>query len=414
MHVAGNTDSFYFMPCIESDQLLIVFSGAGSKRRFTGFKLLKDYPINRLFILDKTRSWYQNPVAGQWQNIDGMVERIRTVADRFKPNNIICMGGSMGGYAAMVTAAKLRAGRALLFSPQTVLDHRLPNNPPAHIKPRYADAFSLLVQSPDTQVKIYVGTEDEADLYNVSPAQRYRGFDIEFIYGAPHNLMVFLFQRNMLLELISSYLENRQPRILYPEFNLLDRRDLYRNICDFVRGLYFDESDYQSLNSLLDTLPPGWPAVYHWRGKLHAKFGDHIKAVEQFEQAVALNDKDDDAIFKNLGLSAIQTREYKKAEQAFRKADEISQTPSPMYLSKLGATLMLQKHYDEAIAMQHQALEANPTHAPAYYQLGLVMNITGRYEEAVPMFERAITLGDQNPKLQKHFKTAKTKSTTTT
>lgn len=133
---------------------------------------MREYPINRLFIRYETRSWYQNPVAGHWQNIDGMVERIRTVSDRFSRSQIICMGGSMGGYAAMITAAKLRAGRALLFSPQTILDPRLPNNPNASIKLRYADAFSELVQSTDTLLKVYLGTEELADLYSISPALR--------------------------------------------------------------------------------------------------------------------------------------------------------------------------------------------------------------------------------------------------
>lgn len=163
---------------------MIIFSGAGA-RNFNCFKLMRDYSINRLFIRDETRSWYQNPVAGHWQNIDGMVERIRTVSDRFERSQIICMGGSMGGYAAMITAAKLRAGRALLFSPQTMLDPRLPNNPSGSIRLRYADAFSELAQSADTLVKIYVGTEELADLYNVSPSLRYRGVALHFIYMAP-------------------------------------------------------------------------------------------------------------------------------------------------------------------------------------------------------------------------------------
>lgn len=405
-----NTDHFYFIPCRESKQLLIIFSGAGA-RSFNCFNLLKDYPINRLFIRDETRSWYQSPVAGHWLNIDGMVERIRTISNRFERSNIICMGGSMGGYAAMITAAQLHAGRALLFSPQTILDHRLPNNPSARIRLRHADAFSLLAQSPDTQVKIYLGTEDLVDLYNVSPALRYRGFEIEFIYGGPHNLMNFLFQRNMLRELISSQLEYRAPRILYPEFNLLNRACLFRDVCDFVKGFYFDEADYPTLNHLLENLQqasPAWPAVYHYRGKLHAKFGNHTEAIMQFEQAIIRNNRDD-TIFSDLGLSAIQAREYEKAESAFRMADQTSLTPSAMYLSKLGATLMLQKRYDEAIAMQLQALQVNANHTAAYYQLGLVMNITGRYDEAVPMFEKAIEMGDKNPNTQRHLTTAREK-----
>lgn len=406
----NNTDYFYFMPSSKSERLLIIFSGAGA-RSFNCFKLLKDYPINRLFIRDASRSWYQNPVREHWQNIDDMVDLIRTISDRFEPSKIICMGGSMGGYAAMITAAKIRAGQALLFSPQTVLDYRLPNNPPAHIKIRHADAFNLLTQSPETKVDIFLGTEDLADLYNVYPALCYRRFNVHFIYGGPHNVMNFLSQRNMLKELIASRLENRQPRIVYPELKLFASLNLYRDICEFVKGFYFDEVDFSSLDKLMDGLvkaSPDWAALYHYRGKLYAKFGHHADAIIQFEQAISRNNKDE-AIFSDLGLSAIQAVQYEKAEEAFRQADAVSITTSAMYLSKIGAALMLQKRYDEAIEMQYKALEVNDSYAAAYYQLGLVMNITGRYEEAVPMFEYAIELGDKNPNIHKHLSTARNK-----
>lgn len=149
--------------------------------------------------------------------------------------------------------------------------------------------------------------------------------------------------------------------------------------------------------------------MYHYRGKLQAKYGQHDKAVVQFEQAIARNNSND-TICSDLGLSAIQARDYEKAERAFRSADAISLKPSPMYLSKLGATLMLQQRYDEASAMQCQALEANKTYSAAYYQLGLVMIKTGRYDEAVQMFERAIELGEKHPNLSKHLTIARGKA----
>ena len=70
-----NTDHFHFSPCNESNELIIVFSGAGEKI-FNCFKLLYNYPINKLFIRDTTRSWYQHPVKNHWDNIDEMIELI--------------------------------------------------------------------------------------------------------------------------------------------------------------------------------------------------------------------------------------------------------------------------------------------------------------------------------------------------
>ena len=67
---------------------------------------------------------------------------------------------------------------------------------------------------------------------------------------------------------------------------------------------------------------------------------------------------------------------------------------------------MLQGRYDDAIEMQHQALEINSKYATAYYQLGLIMNITECYSEAIPYFNKAIELGDRNPNARKHLATA--------
>jgi tetratricopeptide (TPR) repeat protein len=315
----------------------------------------------------------------------------------------------MGGYAAMVTAAKLNAGKALVFSPQTIIDHRLPNQPSSDIDVRYPNAFDTLSQSPETKIKFLVGTEDLADIFNVAQALQYRRFDVEFIYRAPHNLMNFMFQRDMLLEIVSSHLENRPSRILFPVLNLLDHPNLVEICCDFVRGLYFNETDSATINSKLNQLQnasPDWPAVYHHRGKLLAKNNKHVDAIGQFEKAVSFNTCDD-SIFFSLGKSAIQAKEYEKAEYAFRKANEISLKPSPTYLSNLGAAMMLQGRYEDSICTQKQVLELSSEFGPAHYQLGLVFNITKRYAEAVPMFKTAIKIGHKNPNLDKHLETAK-------
>jgi tetratricopeptide (TPR) repeat protein len=406
--VVENSDFMYFSECVESDQLLVIFSGAGSKS-FNCFKLLADYPVNKLFIRDAGRSWYQHAVKGHWTDFDGLVERVRLYSDRFDADRVICIGGSMGGFAAMAVGGRLAVGKVLAFSPQTDLDYRLPNNPSASIKIKYKNAFELLSQSPVTEVKLYIGTDDLADLYNVFPATRYNSMNIEFVWGGPHNLMNFFFQNGMLFNVIRSYVEGVTLNCLYPTLNLLEYPVIYRKICDFVRGFYFDESDFESLqfqiNELLKT-GEQWPALHHWNGKLHAKYGDHKAALQCFEQAISLNSCQD-GMFFDLGLSAIQAKEYARAEVAFRKADELSPAPSPLYLSKLGATLMLQKDYDAAIEMQKAVLGVSPRYVAAFYQLGLVMNITGRFNEAIPYFEQALEYGDKNPMTQRHLKTAR-------
>jgi hypothetical protein len=91
-----NSNNFHYVSCKGSSELLVIFSGAGA-RSFNCFKLLKDYPINKLFIRDDTRSWYQNPVPGHWHDMDGMIGQIKMVSDLFECSRITCMGGVYGG-----------------------------------------------------------------------------------------------------------------------------------------------------------------------------------------------------------------------------------------------------------------------------------------------------------------------------
>lgn len=403
-----NSSYFHYDPCEGSSELLIIFSGAGAKG-FNLFKLLKDYPINKLFIRDATRSWYQNPILEHWQDMDGMIAQIKIISENFEGSKITCMGGSMGGYAALVTAAKLNAERALVFSPQTIIDPRLPNQPSPDIKLLYPNAFDVLSKSPETKVKFISGTEDFADIYNISSAYQYRRFEVEFIYMAPHNLMNYLFQRNMLLEVIDAYLQNRPAYILNPVINFLDYPNLLRTCCEFVRALYFDDFDSVIAHSMLNQLQqasPSWPGVYHHRGKLYAKSSHHFEAVIQFEKAASLNAFMDETIFHDLGKSAMQVGDYKMAEYAFENANKFLSKPSPTYLSKLGAAMMLQERYDEAINLQRQACELNNKFGPAYYQLGLLFSKTKRYSESIEMFEKAIAVDFKHPNLKKNLATA--------
>lgn len=402
-----NTNSFHFKPCNNSDELLIIFSSRNALR-FDCFKLLDDYPINQLFVRDKTNSWYQKPVSDHWQNINEMMDLIRTVSDRFDPSKITCMGGSMGGYASIVTATKLRFSKALAFAPQMVLDHRLPNNPSSDVIPLYSDCYELVKHSPNTQVKIYSGTEDFSDLLNIFPVTYNETIDVSFVYGASHTIMKFL-GRNQLAEIVISFVEGRKSTSVFPQINFLAHHDMYRCVCSFVRGFYFDNADLLTLNSMLEELFkyfPSWSAVHHYRGQSYAKYIKYDKAIESFEEAISF-DKADHEIFNNLGLVLIQAGEYKKAEIAFRKANDFFPSPIPKYTYRIGTALMLQGLNDEAIVTQQRVLEINPNYSPAYYQLGLLMTKTGSYEEAILLFERALKLGNKNPNLQKHLATAR-------
>jgi TolB-like protein/class 3 adenylate cyclase/Flp pilus assembly protein TadD len=69
----------------------------------------------------------------------------------------------------------------------------------------------------------------------------------------------------------------------------------------------------------------------------------------------------------------------------------------PGVLNDTAFLLRAKVRYTAAIAAYQRLLEEYPNTPAAYSQIALLLNITGRFEEAVPMVEKAIRLDPQNP-----------------
>lgn len=100
----------------------------------------------------------------------------------------------------------------------------------------------------------------------------------------------------------------------------------------------------------------GWRAL----GQTLANLGDYDDAIRAFERAVRLDSKNPD-IWVDLGAAYLRTDELSRGKSALRRA-----------------------------------LDLEPFHALAYYNLGLALQEDGRYEDALESFEKALLL---DPKL---------------
>lgn len=65
----------------------------------------------------------------------------------------------------------------------------------------------------------------------------------------------------------------------------------------------------------------------------------------------------------------------------------------------LGRLSLLQCQHEESIAELETALTLNPNFADAYHALGFALTVSGRPEEALPLFENAIRLSPFDPRL---------------
>ncbi len=116
------------------------------------------------------------------------------------------------------------------------------------------------------------------------------------------------------------------------------------------------------------------------------------QARERWKESVDL-DSDNPLALYDLGLVDIDLDQLADARESLDKAVKIQ--PSPAAYSALGTVLMLQGKFDDAVAMNHKAIDLDPN---AYEQWG---NLASSYlwskdgrDKAKAAYEKAISLGE--------------------
>ena len=109
----------------ESKTLLITFagiSGAVGLYPFEFFKITKGFDIDKIFIRDLEQSWYHKGMRDISGSIEESAKYLKSIIKENNYKKVVCLGNSMGGYAAIVVGYLIKADTVLSFSPQTFLD----------------------------------------------------------------------------------------------------------------------------------------------------------------------------------------------------------------------------------------------------------------------------------------------------
>ena len=123
-YLDNKEEKYLFFENKNSDQLIIVFSCAGSYNRYTQLKVFyQRNKTNVLFLNNPLYNWYHGR---EWERIKKTINEV--ALRNFKKENIITYFGSMGGYAA------LRVGltygfRTIVFNPQIDLNIWIKHRP---------------------------------------------------------------------------------------------------------------------------------------------------------------------------------------------------------------------------------------------------------------------------------------------
>jgi pimeloyl-ACP methyl ester carboxylesterase len=107
-----------------SEALMIVFGGIKlglGMPPFEFFQLTRDVPTHKLFLRDLHQAWYHRGMTGVGGSIAEVTEFLKREINATGAKRIAVFGNSMGGYAALLLGALIKAHVVHAFAPQTFL-----------------------------------------------------------------------------------------------------------------------------------------------------------------------------------------------------------------------------------------------------------------------------------------------------
>jgi serine/threonine-protein kinase len=136
-------------------------------------------------------------------------------------------------------------------------------------------------------------------------------------------------------------------------------------------------------------LDPKSSRPHFWMGFMFNSAGSSKPAERELARALALNPEDWRARM-NLGLLYYKTARYPEAATAWEQVSKL--TPDNfIVLNNLAAVYHQLDRYEDAAAVLQRSLQIKPD-AYTYGNLGTLRFFQGRYEDAVPAFEKAVKL----------------------
>jgi len=111
-----------FIP--NSKKLYIIFGGVAAGIGMPPFEFAKASNIlseTRVFVRDLRQSWYQCGLTGISRNVTETKEYLEGLIEENTPEEVIMIGNSMGGFAAIMFSALIGNSRAVAFAPQTFI-----------------------------------------------------------------------------------------------------------------------------------------------------------------------------------------------------------------------------------------------------------------------------------------------------
>jgi poly-gamma-glutamate capsule biosynthesis protein CapA/YwtB (metallophosphatase superfamily) len=402
-----NSDYCLYVEEKASVELIIIFSGVNATN-FTGYKLFSGYKVNKLFIRDPNKSWYNGSIKGLSNDADELLIVIKAITDKFKSKDITMYGSSMGGYAAILFGLKLDIGNIVVFGPQVMLNSKMPNNPVSMKSILYDNLYEILNKHSKTKITIYFGSEDVIDIYNLSYMKNYDYVHLKCIYGSPHNVMYYFTSMNIMNSILDHHiLKDKKFQYIIPYY------DLFSNdkILEYIRVgvLYFYNKEYdKALFNFREVVvnEPSWSAGWAFLGKIQFELGLYDNALESLDQSFKIFYNTERPHF-DAGLIHFKRKDYKKAEFEFKNALQFSTIEKNIHILKLVISLREQGKLHEAMLYLKKIYKKNSQNFGYYCHIGRLNLLKENYFSAKEFFKKAKQINSKSEILNNFYNVAK-------
>jgi hypothetical protein len=165
-----------------SDTLFVSFAGHdlvyGGIPRFEFVQFFNKHfaTINRHFYIDKFKASYHNGIHGISTNIDETAEYLKSEIQNYK--NVVFLGVSSGGYAAILFGSLLNVKSVVAFIPQTIRRYKHVDEKYRDIKPYINSTTQYYLYGDSTITNIY-------DAHHISHCTRIYNDSNVFITNKP-------------------------------------------------------------------------------------------------------------------------------------------------------------------------------------------------------------------------------------
>lgn len=128
--IVQNSDSAFLIDTIHPGQPLLISFGFvdwAARPAFDFYGRVKKLEattqkaLNRILVRDCANSWYHREIPGLGIHVDEVAESLRRIIAMIQPSEVVTIGQSMGGYAAILFGILLKADRILSFGPLSFL-----------------------------------------------------------------------------------------------------------------------------------------------------------------------------------------------------------------------------------------------------------------------------------------------------